>query len=753
MAKTKKSERKSAAEYQRLYRERKKQKNCEEVLRKERLRWHRRCELNKVKLIADLTECEQRHKRKEWRLKKATYHKTQARLRAITENETPPGSEDGTRFAEKAKRGRKKVARNRTKANRVIVKLSTQLKNVTRVKDVYKKQFYRLKQKMVTASTPLSSTSSTRALSHAGSETPHLPGTSSSAVSSPTSATPRSKTCALLREIPNAPARVRKALLYHNVMIDELKQSGVNKAQKMRRRKLLNKYRLINFARKSGDQLPSKTKQNATNMRCTRTDSLDTETIRLVKEFYERDDNSRITTGKKQTITKNKEKKQKRLLLDTMVNLHEKFDAENIESNISYVTFTRLRPFWIRPPTAKDRDTCLCKKHENAQLMADKLYQLKVLKGKHCENLLQSVCCDVNEKTCMFRECSTCCDRDIQFVVDGAPQDNSVVVWSEWAATSKDYVKNGETKTAKLTTKTVRRGTLKELKEKFSSTLRNEICRHVYIIRHQFRAYRSLKETVQSNEAVVHIDFSENFACKFASEIQDTHFGASNRQASIHTGVVYTSDGLQSFATISDSYRHDPPAIWSHLKPVLCNLQQTNSDITDLHFFSDGPTTQYRNKINFFLLSTQIYSLGFSCATWNFFESGHGKGAPDAIGGAVKRRADAMVNMGCDIADAHALYSALKKDESCISKYFVDGADIEAMDRRNLHLLTAIVGTMKLHQLHTDTEFSVSYRNLSCFCTRPTLCNCYNLQKKLFPATECNVSIIFNNCCYAVKAP
>ena len=40
------------------------------------------------------------------------------------------------------------------------------------------------------------------------------------------------------------------------------------------------------------------------------------------KAFYLRDDVSRITTGTKQTLTRNKAKIQKRFLVDTLQNIH-----------------------------------------------------------------------------------------------------------------------------------------------------------------------------------------------------------------------------------------------------------------------------------------------------------------------------------------------------------------------------------------------------------------------------------------------
>jgi len=223
---------------------------------------------------------------------------------------------------------------------------------------------------------------------------------------------------------------------------------------------------------------------------------VDLETKKLIETFLTRDDNSRVTTGKKQTVTKRKDKRQKCLLLDSLVNLHEKFCAEHSDNNVSYVTFTRHRPFWVRQPTAKDRDTCLCKKHENIQLAADKLHQLGVLKKTNIEELLKQVCCDINSRECMFRECEVCLTRRIVFDADGLLKNESTIVWFEWDNEKQEYEKDGQKKTAKVTRKCVKRGTLKELKTKLCDSVRDVLGRHVYTIRHQFRAYKHLKETL-----------------------------------------------------------------------------------------------------------------------------------------------------------------------------------------------------------------------------------------------------------------
>ncbi|KAH3885426.1 hypothetical protein DPMN_009419 [Dreissena polymorpha] len=51
--------------------------------------------------------------------------------------------------------------------------------------------------------------------------------------------------------------------------------------------------------------------------------------------------------------------------------------------------------------------------------------------------------------------------------------------------------------------------------------------------------------------------------------------------------------------------------------------------------------------------------------TWNFWESGHGKRAPDGIGAVLKRQADTMVNTrGMDITKAADIVNGLAEMET-----------------------------------------------------------------------------------------
>lgn len=256
--------------------------------------------------------------------------------------------------------------------------------------------------------------------------------------------------------------------------------------------------------------------------------------------------------------------------------------------------------------------------------------------------------------------------------------------------------------------------------------------KHVFNTRHQFRMYRHVKSTLADDEAVVHIDFSENWKCKYASEIQSVHFGGSQQQVTLHTGVVYYADGLLSFVSISPSLQHGPEAIWAHLKPVLSELKQKHPNVNVIHVYSDGPTTQYRNKLNFYLFSTFMFDLGYDYATWNLFEASHGKGAPDAIGGATKRKADSMVLNGIDIPDAKCLFQLLQASDSVTKVFYVDKSNIDAVTSSCPKSFKTIRSTMKIHQVWTQSRHTISHRNLSCFCTQPTMCTCYAMDDVIF---------------------
>lgn len=69
----------------------------------------------------------------------------------------------------------------------------------------------------------------------------------------------------------------------------------------------------------------------------------DTDTEIDAQKFYLHDEHRRMCAGKKDTVTRNKIKQQKRYLTDSIQNLHEKFSGRFPEYKISYSQFEKQR--------------------------------------------------------------------------------------------------------------------------------------------------------------------------------------------------------------------------------------------------------------------------------------------------------------------------------------------------------------------------------------------------------------------------
>lgn len=146
--------------------------------------------------------------------------------------------------------------------------------------------------------------------------------------------------------------------------------------------------------------------------------------------------------------------------------------------------------------------------------------------------------------------------------------------------------------------------------------------------------------------------------------------------------------------------RHDPSAIWAHLTKIIEYAISMISEINVIHFLSDSPSIQYRNKTMFQFMITYLKNFCKKSLTWNYYESGHGKGAPDGIGGTLKRTANRLVGEGKDIPDLKTFTNYLSKEVTNILLFVVTKSEIEEMDKliatKNI---PRFPGTMKVHQV------------------------------------------------------
>lgn len=464
------------------------------------------------------------------------------------------------------------------------------------------------------------------------------------------------------------------------------------------------------------------------------------ETQQLVQQFYL--ENSRECPGKKDCLTESKSKKQKRYLNSTMEELHKKFTLKYPADVISYTAFTRLRPFHAVPPKVTSRDTCLCPTHENMSLLVKLLHRKGIINENSSDKVIQSITCTQRTEQCLSRECATCKSKRVKFEEFA---DDGPIQYQQWVTKREERVSGKTEKLIKVTftAKEVFTATPTELKKIFENSL-GTFMQHVHRVEHQYQATTECKKNLTAKDLKVLMDFNQNYLCKYGAEPQSVHFGASRQQVTLHTGMVYTEKFSEGFTTLSPSLKHDPCAIAAHLTKVLDHYLEKFPSVEHLHFLSDGPTTQYRNRKMFHLVTTYIVQRypQIRSITYNFSEAGHGKNAADGIGAVVKRTADRIVAQGTDVNSFEILLRVI--EENCQNLFIssVSEFDIQAIQSILPATIPPFDGTMKVHQYkwHKSNPDTVNFNSLSCYkCKAEEVCchfhigqwSCSTLKKQI----------------------
>lgn len=429
---------------------------------------------------------------------------------------------------------------------------------------------------------------------------------------------------------------------------------------------------------------------------------------RDIINFYERDDVSRMCPGKKDCITRAKKKKQKRYLLGSLKELHVKFN-ESSTFKVSYPVFCRFKPFWVIRPKINERETCACKTCTNIECLVIALKKAGAIDRSNAKDMASYICCDVDGISCLQRSCNTCKGSEINYLEFS--DETKSVVYDVWKTKREEVVVRNKTKTITHTVKEEIKCTLVEAFDIFETQLL-EYMYHLSIYLHQFRAVDRMKRTMYENEALIHCDFSENYSTKYNQEIQSFHFGGSRRQYTIHTVMVYYKKDVYSelrskaICTLSECNEHSTVSAWVHLQPIFEFIKSECPQTEVLHFLSDSPSTQYRNKTLFYLFAHSLKTVlpNLKTATWNCSAPGHGKGAPDGLGGTLKRSADNVVALGADIGNFQNFVATLQATVRKIQLHVIDGNEIESLKKILPKKIPNFEGTMKVRQVIYSQE-------------------------------------------------
>lgn len=661
---------KSRAEIQKAYRERKKQENREEFLKKE-------CERVKKLYVpsSQLSRKERirRNARNNTNLKRHR-HKLKAEKNVPTEEPMVVRLPFG-----KAKAGRKRVSRALSKKIKKIITLEETLKKLRTKHRSALRKIQRLRKQRKSVQ-----------------------------VQDDQPSTPRSKTNAELSHLDKHQAdSIRKQVLMSNVLLEEFKEAKESNKKKSTvlhktlAGKIVKKYRCCSIVSRTTG-LSRKTLSKASSKSFAQRREVRNRVISQYKEavvtFLQRDDNSRNLPGKAdKKRMEDGTTEQKRVLTDYISNLYDKFVSENPTAVISLTSFKRIRPANILPTAFISRSSCLCTKHQNAALLLKSvLPYIEVTKNPE------------------------------DFIKQDMPQDEMIaelpdeMTYSEWKRVAIE-----EKGHKKMVTKIVE---IKKAKTDFIEHFIKQFDlfkAHVDRMKTQYKEIRRLKEKLPMHHHVIHMDFAENYACRGLDEVQSAYW--SQTQVTLHPTVIYSSNGEEpaqhsSYVYVSDDLNHNANTVITFVKDLIEKVKEIDPDVKAIHYWTDGPTSQYRNKTVFYLIANHKESFGID-AYWNFFEAGHGKGPCDGIGGVTKRSADIAMKSGrCSIQDASDFYAWSQSDACNLKSISFTYIDKAVCEENSVEISTwpakPVKGTMKVHAVIGRGNSKLLVRDTSCYCEK-----------------------------------
>lgn len=393
---------------------------------------------------------------------------------------------------------------------------------------------------------------------------------------------------------------------------------------------------------------------------------LSQEVLQKVKTFYEEDE-VYMLPGKKDCfsvkVDGKKEKIQKRLLLNTVNELYAIFCSNNPDIKISFSTFAALRPrYCVLAHNPGTHTVCVCTYHQNFQLMIDGAGLERATKHddypiSDAKSAIKLIKCDPITEQCVFGNCNECPGSDkVQEIIELSLDIECLesVIYQQWMKKDKSTYWSLETIT--------------QDKEDFSNAFLDalkKLVEHDFVASKQKEYFSKAKaEDLGPDEAVISMDFSENYSFVVQKAIQAYHW--SNIQATVHPFIAYFRNeegeiNHVNFIVISDHMKHGSESVYVFLQKFLEFLKRKVLHLKRVKYFTDGCSAQYKSFKTVSNLIFHFSDFGL-LVEHHYFATSHGKTANDGLGGTFKRAATHASIRGTDIRNPKELYEwALKK--------------------------------------------------------------------------------------------
>ena len=162
-----------------------------------------------------------------------------------------------------------------------------------------------------------------------------------------------------------------------------------------------------------------------------------------------------------------------------------------------------------------------------------------------------------------------CCKK----ITSSAGNLDEHATWYQWEHVEQ-MVRAKKGKTMKRVKKILKEGTVDDALDDLEVQLPSFL-EHVFVKRQQARFFKEKIEHLTEEEAVVQVDFAENYSCKYQGEVQSAHW--SQDQVTLFTVAIWTKSGDKnsccgSHVIVSDDLKHDKTSVAVFMYKVVNDL-------------------------------------------------------------------------------------------------------------------------------------------------------------------------------------
>ena len=419
---------------------------------------------------------------------------------------------------------------------------------------------------------------------------------------------------------------------------------------------------------------------------------------------------------------------QKVVLMDTLVNCHQKFTADcAVEDTVSLPTFCRARPCDVKLFHVLKHQSCLCKQHSNIGYMCQAIKDLPMSTTSLIAMDDQAIWDTIEAHPSAYVKYNVW-DRPQAQEMEGQEKPKKKKDNHPGEEKEEKESTSGQRLFQRLSTKTAFLEKFKLLMPPFRA--------HCARVENQNQQLKTLKDRLPMHQAVIQVDYAENWSTSYAKEIQSAYYN--KPQVTLKAIVVKLRDYTvlpadpndkdwtpeeddtgtlyhYNYVGVSDDHTHGFEETFTFIEELIKILRQKHPHLQYVWFVSDSPSSQYRNRYICQMLMDSLNLFKVRCA-WMWLESGHGKGPCDGVGGAIKRIASRETKKSVTIQNADDFATTVHSEKiELIHKTKEEIAEKRASGKcRKCRAAGSVDGISKAHQA-VVIDRVLYIRDLSCF--------------------------------------